>query len=402
MIKNINFEFYYIFSNFEIESLMVKRYEAQLNKRKTEGSYINLTTAHNTIDFCSNDFLGLSASTDLKTRILKFLKNLESVSYVGGTGSRIISGNTALIESLENFIATYHYAEAGLLFNSGYDANIGLLSCLPERMDTVFYDRGINPSVKDGIRLSHARALPFKHNNLTHLEQLLNKSKGQPFVVVQSVYASDGAIAPLKEIYRLCASHNALLIVDESYAAGIYGNGGKGLVVENELSNKVFARVISFSKAFGCHGAIVLGSQVLRNYLINFSRPFIYSTAVPFYNYISVKSAYDLLNENEELLLALQGNIACFKKLIEKSALINSSDYIESQSPVQCFYAKGNSYCKKVTQALNRAGFDIKPLLSPFVAKGAERIRVCIHAFNTHDEMAALVRELENQLLKNQ
>lgn len=380
---------------------ILNRLEAQISRRKADDSYISLTTAHNTIDFCSNDFLGLSASTDLRTRILKFLKNLESVSYVGGTGSRLVSGNTALIESLENFIATYHYAEAGLLFNSGYDAHVGLLSCLPQRTDTVIYDKGVNPSVKDGIHLSHAKALPFKHNNTTHLEQLLNKTTGQTFVVVQSVYASDGALAPLKEIHRLCASSNALLIVDESYAAGIFGNGGKGLVVENELANKVFARIISFSKAFGCHGAIVLGSQLLRNYMINFSRPFIYSTAMPFYNYISVKSAYDLLNEDEELLPELHAHVAYFRKMVGNSALNNTAIYIDSQSQVQCFYARGNSRCKKVALALNRAGFDVKPMLSPFVPKGSERIRICIHAFNTKDEINALIKELENQLLNN-
>lgn len=382
-------------------SKIVNRLEAQINTRKTEESYINLTTAHNTIDFCSNDFLGLSASTDLRTRILKFLKNLESVSYVGGTGSRLISGNTALIESLENFIATYHYAEAGLLFNSGYDANVGLLSCLPKRTDTVIYDRAVNPSIRDGIRLSYAHALPLKHNDTSHLEQLLKKSGEHTFVIVQSVYASDGALAPLKEIHRLCAASNALLIIDESYAAGIYGNGGKGLVVENELANKVFARVISFSKAFGCHGAIVLGSQLLRNYLINFSRPFIYSTAMPFYNYISVKSAYDLLNEDEELLPELHDNVTYFRNKLEKSALNNTPAYLHSQSHIQCFFVKGNNHCKKVALALNRAGFDVKPLLSPFVPEGTERIRICIHAFNTKDEINALIKELENLLLNN-
>ncbi len=371
-----------------------KTLENFIDKRKADGNLRSLTTTHNIIDFCSNDYLGFSKSLDLKDRFLKFSKSLDSISYIGSTGSRLISGNTALTESLENFIATYHHAEAGLLFNSGYDANIGLLSSVPRRGDTIFYDKAVHASIRDGIRLSFAKAYSFRHNDLNHLNQRFALAKGNIFVVVESVYSMDGDMCPLKELAALCTTNNAHLIVDEAHATGVFGNGGKGLVVDMEIASKVFARVYTFGKALGCNGAIVLGSSLLRTYLINFARTFVYSTALPFHSYISIKSAYDLLNEDEECLSDLHENISFFKQLLKKMPEKAFANYIESISPIQCFIVKGNENVKKMAAVLNRSGFDIKPVLSPAVPEGKERIRICIHSFNTKDELTALVREI--------
>jgi len=371
-----------------------KTLENLINKKKVDGSFKSLTTTHNTIDFCSNDYLGFSKSIDLKDRFLKFSKSLDSIAYIGSTGSRLISGNTALIESLENFIATYHHAEAGLLFNSGYDANLGLLSSVPQRGDTIYYDESVHASIRDGIRLSFAKAYAFRHNDINHLNKRFELAKGNVYVVVESVFSMNGDFAPLKELSVLCASKNAHLIVDEAHATGIFGNGGKGLVADLELSSKTFARVHTFGKALGCHGAIVLGNNILRTYLFNFARTFIFTTALPFHSYISIKSAYDLLNEDEECLPSLHENISFFKQLINKFPENIIKNYIESASPIQCFVVQSNENVKKMAAVLNRNGFDIKPILSPTVPKGKERIRICIHSLNTKDEIIALVREI--------
>lgn len=373
-----------------------KTLERLINKRKTYGNLRSLTTTHNSIDFCSNDYLGFSKSYDLKDRVFKFNKNLDSIAYIGSTGSRLVSGNTALIESLESFVSTYHYAEAGLIFNSGYDAILGLLSSVPQRGDTVFYDEASHASIRDGLRLSFAKSYAFRHNDTNHLMKRLELAKGNVYVVVESVFSMDGDFAPLKEIAQICHSKNIHLIVDEAHASGVFGNGGRGLVAHLELTSKVFARVHTFGKALGCHGAIILGSNLLRNYLLNFARSFIYTTAMPFHTYISIKSAYDLLNEDEECLSDLHQNISVFKQLV--SLLPDNVDfkYIESSSPIQCFVVQGSEKAKNAVLMLNRNGFDVKPVLTPSVITGKEKVRICIHSFNTKDEITALVKSIAN------
>jgi len=378
-----------------------KTLENLINKRKADGNFRSLTTTHNTIDFCSNDYLGFSKSIDLKDRFLRFSKNLESIAYIGSTGSRLISGNSALIESLENFVATYHQAEAGLLFNSGYDANLGLLSSVPQRGDTVFYDEAVHASIRDGVRLSFAKAYAFRHNDIDHLKKRFDLARGNVYVVVESVYSMNGDFALLKEIAGLCTAKNAHLIVDEAHATGVFGNGGKGLVADMELTSKVFARVHTFGKALGCHGAIVVGSNLLRTYLLNFARTFIYTTALPFHSYISIKSAYDLLTQDEEFLSFLHENISFFKQKVTQLPENVILNYIESKSPIQCFIVKGNENVKKMAASLNRNSFDIKPILSPTVPMGKERIRICIHSFNTKDEITALVKAISDYFILN-
>jgi len=375
-----------------------KTLEYLINKRKADGNFRALTTSHNSIDFCSNDYLGFSKSFDLKDRVLKFSKNLDSIAYIGSTGSRLISGNTALIESLESFVATYHYAEAGLIFNSGFDANLGLLSSVPQRGDTIFYDESCHASIRDGVRLSFAKAYAFRHNDLANLTKRFDLARGNVYVVVESVYSMDGDFAPLKEISELCLTKGANLIVDEAHSSGVFGNGGKGLVAHQELTSKVFARVHTFGKALGCHGAIVLGSNLLRTYLLNFARSFIYTTAMPFHSYISIKSAYDLLNEDEDCMTDLHNNISYFKQLVSQMPENPAIKYKESASAIQCFIVQGNENVKKMALTLNRSGFDIKPILSPTVPLGKERIRICLHSFNTKDEISALIKAIVNTI----
>jgi len=237
----------------------------KLDKRKATHCYRSLASTHNIIDFCSNDYLGFSRSLELKDKIFKYSKRFENIHQVGSTGSRLISGNSALVESLESFIATYHEAESGLIFNSGYDANLGLIASVPQRGDTILYDSYIHASIRDAIRLGFATAHAFEHNDLSDLEKKMAKATGHVFIIVESVYSMDGDFAPLKALSQLASLHEAHLIVDEAHATGIFGHGGKGLCYAEGVQSKVYARVHTFGKALGCHGAIVLGSDLLRN-----------------------------------------------------------------------------------------------------------------------------------------
>jgi 8-amino-7-oxononanoate synthase len=355
----------------------------KLDEQKAAGVYRSLKPENDLVDFCSNDYLGFARSPILKEHIKVGLDS-NPLSLNGSTGSRLLSGNSRYAENLEQEIAAFHGFEAGLLFNSGYDANLGLLSSLAQRGDTVILDELIHASAIDGARLSYANRYSFKHNDLESLEAKLKASKGNCYVVVESIYSMNGDSAPLKDIAGLTKRYGANLIVDEAHAVGLYK---KGLVNELGLQNQVFAAVVTFGKALGCHGAIVLGGNLLKDYLVNFARPFIYSTAPSFHHLASIKMAYQLLNSAEEQIVALKNNIAYFKNHI---ALNAERPLLESDSAIQCIILKNNDAARNIASALQSAGLDVRPILSPTVAVGTERIRICMHSFNSIKELDLL------------
>ncbi len=367
----------------------------KIEMRKAANALRKLSIKPDAIDFCSNDYLGFAQSSELYEKYQYYCSQYQEGRYAGSTGSRLITGNSAFTESLENYIADFHGSEAGLIFNSGYDANIGFFSSVPQRGDTVFYDAHVHASIRDGIRIGFAQSYAFEHNSLEHLMNRWPVAKGQVYVVVESVYSMDGDTAPLTELIKLCKRQNALLVVDEAHATGVFGLKGRGLVAHYELENDIFARIHTFGKALGCHGAIVLGSKALRTFLINFARSFIYTTALPVHAHMFVKAAYDLLNEKSDYTNRLHENIAYFKqKISPENHCLLPKNYIESNSPIQCFIVPGNDAVKKTAALLEAENLYVKPILSPTVSQGKERIRICLHAFNTRVEIAALAQTL--------
>jgi 8-amino-7-oxononanoate synthase len=361
----------------------------KLDERKEAGIYRSLKPENSLVDFCSNDYLGFARSPVLKEHIKAELDN-NPRSLNGSTGSRLLSGNSQYAEDLELEIARFHGFEVGLLFNSGYDANLGLLSCLAQRGDTIILDELIHASAIDGARLSNANRYSFKHNSIDSLEAKLKASKGNCYVVVESIYSMDGDSAPIKDVVDITEKYGAHLIVDEAHAVGLYK---KGLTDQLGLQNRIFATVVTFGKALGSHGAIVLGSKVLKEYLINFARPFIYSTAPSFHHLASIKMAYQLLNNVEKEIIDLKNNIAYFKNHIDFN-----SDYplLQSDSAIQCIILKNNDKARLIANTLQSAGLDVRPILSPTVAAGTERIRICLHSFNTLNELVLLCNTVNN------
>jgi 8-amino-7-oxononanoate synthase len=348
--------------------------ETRLNERKTAGTLRALKADNALVDFCSNDYLGFARAEILKQKTELFIAQYPH--YLNGaTGSRLLSGNSDFCELLEAEIAQYHNADAGLIFNSGYDANLGLFSSLPQRGDTIITDELIHASIIDGTRLSYANRYVFKHNDLDSLHDKLKHAKGNVYIAVESVYSMDGDIAPLKEIIALAALYNARVIVDEAHAVGVFN---KGLVNEMGLENEVFARLVTFGKALGTHGAIILGGIKLRQYLINFARSFIYTTAAPFHQLVSIKMAYELLNHSVAEQNVLADNIKLFK-----SQLSGNENLIQSNTAIQSMIVSGNQQTADLAKTIQTAGFDVRPILSPTVPVGKERLRICLHAFNT-------------------
>jgi 8-amino-7-oxononanoate synthase len=358
----------------------------KLQERQTAGTYRSLKPDNALIDFCSNDYLGFARSPELKSKIDTEVSNYKLVQN-GSTGSRLLSGNSNYTEETEQYIATMHNSEAGLIFNSGYDANLGLFSSLPQRGDTIILDELVHASIIDGARLSFANRYTFKHNDLNSLEDKLKQAKGNCYVAIESVYSMDGDTPPIADIVLLTEKYNAGLIVDEAHAGGLYGLG----LIDNKLQSKVFARIVTFGKALGCHGAIILGSSQLREYLVNFARPFIYTTAAPHHHIASVKMAYQLLLDSAGEIEKLKNNIRTFKQHLNSAPAYPLAN---SDSAIQCLILKSNEKAKEATRQLQGAGLDVRPILSPTVAQGSERIRICLHSFNTEKEIILLTNTI--------
>ena len=388
--------------------MLVKSIEKHLfsiiEERKRQSLFRSLQTSNNLVDFCSNDYLGFSQ---------KIKQNSENYSFPSGaTGSRLLAGNTQFIEDLEQEIADFHGAESGLIFNSGYDANVGLLSCIPQKNDILITDEIIHASMIDGARLSYAVRYKFKHNDVEDLEKKLalpifrgktfdsdlksdenwGSTSGATFIAVESVYSMDGDLANLAAMVNLSEKYGANLIVDEAHATGIFGKNGRGLVCELGLEDKVFARVVTFGKALGCHGAIVLGSKNLRDYLINFARTFIYTTAAPMHTHESVRQAYKLLKSPDFSNKKIHHLIHFFK---EQATQIPDLELIPSLSAIQCIIITGNEKCREMAMKLQSTGLDIRPIVSPTVPKGKERLRICLHEFNTEEEILRIFEVLK-------
>jgi len=355
--------------------------QQKLDEKKTAGTLRSLLYADDKIDFSSNDYFGFAKSG------LLTIDNIDLPS--GATGSRSITGNSQLAEETEQLIARFHGREAALIFNTGYMANVGLFSCLAAKGDTYISDEYIHASTIDGMRLSYANRLRFKHNALADLEKKLINATGKKIVAVESIYSMDGDEAPLTAIAAICKKHDALLIVDEAHATGVYGDKGDGLVCKYHLQKDVYAVVHTFGKALGLHGAVVTGSKVLRDFLLNQARSFIFTTALPPHNYLLIQKAYHLLPAaHREQLHEL---IQYFRS---KIALEKSVGFIESYSPVQGILAGDNFRTKALATYLFDKGFFVRPILAPTVPAGKERIRICIHSFNSMEEINSLLVEI--------
>ncbi|HIP36000.1 MAG TPA: pyridoxal phosphate-dependent aminotransferase family protein [Crocinitomix sp.] len=368
-----------------------KKLADKLEKRIADNAFrnlINFSSKHkktnkNWVDFFSNDYLGLSR-VEFKGKYAN-----------GSTGSRLISGNLQYTTQLEQLLANFFNTKSGLIFNSGYDANLGIFSSIPQRGDTVIYDELCHASIRDGIRLSFAKNFSFKHNNTQHLQKRLEQAKGNIYVVIESIYSMDGDEALLGDISTLCERFGAFLVVDEAHSGGLYGKNGSGLVSKYGLDDKVFIKLITFGKAFGSHGAVVLCDEKVRDFLINFAKSFIYTTALPLHSLKRIEQVIDLCPLMNNVRHNLFDLVAYFKQ----EAILKNVELIESNSPIQSILISGNARVKKIESDLQNAGFAVKAILSPTVPKGKERIRICLHAHNMKNQVSDFFKVLN---LKNE
>jgi len=358
----------------------------KLESRKSENAFRTLSIREGLIDFFSNDYLGFARNKDLQNEIYSKVLQYNPEVCNGSTGSRLLSGNSALAESVEKYLAEFFKVESTLIFNSGYTANVGVLSAIPQKGDTILYDELIHTSLKDGARLSFADRISFRHNDLEDFERKIKKLKGDIFVVLESIYSMDGDKASLKDIIRISKQYNACIILDEAHSTGTCGKIGQGLALAEGVAADIDIRIHTFGKAMGIHGACVAASKKVIDYLINFSRPFIYTTACTPHSFLSVQAAFEKLEQSASTIIALNKNIQLLS-----TGLHSFKGYTPSSSPIHVLEVGGTDNVKHIAEEIQHSGFDVRPILSPTVKKGEERLRLCVHAFNSEAHIEELL-----------
>ena len=364
--------------------LVTERLAARLAECHQSGQFRTLPR-HTGSDFYSNDYLGLANDKELIRRISE--SEMKALP-VGSTGSRLLSGNHPQMEALEERLARTFGTEAALLFNSGYALNIGLPGCLCRDGDVLLLDELAHASMKAGAKLARAKVFYFRHNDPEHLEARLGRLGRDPdrlvFILTESVFSMDGDMAPLGQMAELAKDYDASLIVDEAHGAGILGPEGMGLTADPDIRDGVFARIVTFGKAFGSHGAALLGSETLVQTAVNFCQSFIYTTAPSPGHARALSHCISYWQEHPELRRKLHENIAFMNRHLGLS---------DHKTPLYSFQIP----CRLLDQAfqdLAGSGLIALPVRPPTVPVGTERLRVVLHAQNTKEEITTLCRRL--------
>lgn len=357
---------------------------AQLNRLKADGAWRSLKRPPvGLVDFCSNDYLGLGQQ----------IPSMKQESQASG-GSRLLAGNHAAHEDFEAYAATLFRSPQALLFNSGYMANLAVLSSLATRQDTWLYDERVHASLKDGLRLSPAKRFSFRHNDLSDLERLLKKTSGTRFVLTEGLFSMDGDLPDLQGLVELGRKHGAYMILDEAHSTGLYGPGGAGIASALGLETDFLVRVHTFGKAAGWHGSIVACPESIRDYLVNQARPFIYTTAMPPLEATRLHRQVERMAQADSQRSRLVELQEFFHK--EANAIgLNVPDRLSPIVPVLC---PGNAKVMALAGRVQESGFYVRPILAPTVAPGTERLRVVLRSLHSKAELKGLVQAIAKGL----
>jgi 8-amino-7-oxononanoate synthase len=340
------------------------------------------------LDLASNDYLGFARDP----RLVAAMQDALAACGAGAGASRLLRGHQAVHADAEAFFARAAGRQAGLLFSSGWVANVGLLTALVGPNDRVLSDALNHASLIDGMRLSRAQRGVFAHGDLAALEKMLTEPwpQGRTFVVVESVYSMDGDLADLVAIADLCCQHGALLLVDEAHATGLYGHqdhyGATGLVEALGLQGKVLASVHTGGKALGTAGAVVVGDQPLIEHLVNHARSFVFSTAVPPVLAAGLHTGLLLAQQDRAEVVALHQRAARFRQQLQQAGL----DTGPSASCIVPVLLGSNEQALWVAQRLQSQGLDVRAVRPPTVPAGTARLRLCVRRPLTEAQLDAV------------
>ena len=365
------------------------RYKITLENLKSNDNYrIFPNNNSDLINLCSNDYLGLNNDKQLYEG---FFKEYESKAYkFSSSSSRLLSGNSTEHVELEKLLADSYKSEACLLFNSGYHANIGIISALAGKNDLIIADKLVHASIIDGAKLSLAKHLRFNHLDYLHLEKTLEKHRNDyenVFIISESIFSMDGDIADLSKLIKLKQKYNCLLYIDEAHAVGTRGKNGLGCIEEFQITKDVDFIVGTFGKALASIGAFVVCSNLFKEYLINHSRSLIFTTALPPINLAWTKYIFERLPEFYQRREKLKSISKQFCNLLN----------LKSQSNIIPLIIGTNKEAVDVSQTLKQHGFNVLPIRYPTVAKGTARLRFSLSADMNIKQLVPVNNILQNE-----
>ncbi len=340
------------------------------------------------IDFSSNDYLGLSGHPKIKEAAEKTITTLGTSS----SASRLLSGDLNIHHKLEKRIASFKEKEDALLFNSGYQANVGIISSLLGKNDAIFSDKLNHASIIDGMLLSGAKIFRFRHNDIEHLEFLLKSQRNnykEALIVTETVFSMEGDKPPLKEVASLKDRYSSMLLVDEAHATGIFGEKGKGVVEEMGLAARIELVMGTFSKALGSFGAYVACSSELKKYFVNSARSFIYSTSLPPSIIGANLASLDLIEEEPFRRLTLLCNSDYFRQELGKKGFRT-----RGTSQIVPVIFKDSQRTVKISQDLQKKGYWVLPIRPPTVPEGEARLRFSLTYHHTKDILGKLIDDI--------
>lgn len=360
--------------------------------------------------FGTNNYLGLTHHP----YVIKAAK--EASEYgTGSTGSRLTTGASYEARELESNISEFKNVESALIFNTGYMTNLGVIYALTKENDVIFSDQLNHASIIDGTRISKAKVRVYKHKDTNDLEKKINEeikvneneNKSNFFIISDGVFSMDGDIAPLPELVEIADKYNCTLIIDEAHATGVIGKTGKGTVeyykdkTGIDLTDSVDLQIGTLSKALASEGGFVCGKQVYIDYLINKSRPFIFSTALSPATIASANAALNLLKENsEEYLNNLNSNTSLMRELLTNAGL----NIVDGETPIIPILIGPADLANKISKELEKEGILVSAIRPPSVPKGESRLRLTVMATHTKEEIeytATKIIEIWNMLNKN-
>ncbi len=375
-------------------------FQKDLEDRKSQGIYRTLKSVGSpqgreitlegkrVLNFSSNDYLGLANDVRIKKAAIEAIEEFG----LGSGASRLICGNMGPHEKLEFELARFKNSESALVYSSGYMANTGIIPALMGRDSIVISDKLNHASIIDGIILSRAKFLRYPHADMQALANILKDLPAgqQKLIVTDSVFSMDGDKAPLKQIVELARQYEAMVMVDEAHAFGVLGRKGSGLVEELGLQDKVDVQMGTLSKAAGCFGAYACATKVLQEFLINNSRSFIYTTAMPPAWAQAARVALQIIQEGESLRRRLQTNADYLR--VQFQAL--GFDTLNSSTPIIPILVKDPQAAVAISKKLLQQGIFVQAIRPPTVPVGTARLRLTVMATHTNEDLEQLIQAL--------
>ncbi|NRA88928.1 MAG: 8-amino-7-oxononanoate synthase [Rhizobiales bacterium] len=362
-----------------------------LARRNRKRALLLNNLGEGSLDFSSNDYLGLSHHPKLLASVKLAI---EDGMAVGATGSRLLRGHHIQHHNLETQAAEIFGSEHALYFANGFMANYALFTCLPKAGDLIIYDELVHASIHDGMLAGKAKTIAAKHNDVGHFEEIIKQQRGAGFIgqiwiSIESIYSMDGDIAPVAELVSIANKYDAFLVVDEAHATGVWGEGGKGLIAQYEGAENIIS-MHTCGKALGASGALICASKVICDYMVNFSRPFIYSTAPSPLAAYTVSQSLEIMQDEGVILRE-----RLLKHIKLTQSLFASLGLETSNTQIQPIIIGDAGKTMEIAGMLQSQGYDIRGVRPPTVPDGSSRLRITINLNISEQNIRAMATILK-------